>query len=173
MDNRQPSTPSRRPGSRRRLPPFAGCAVMGALFASAVVVVAQGPVDTRTAIRAQLEARVQRAPGDAAGWRLLGKLRWQAGDARGAADALQWATQLDPESAAAHFDLVQALAGLGQAEAAAAHLDCVLKLAPQSDYGRQAQARLTELRPDADGSSVQQVGYQIKRFERSSIPQRV
>ncbi len=116
---------------------------------------------------------MQRAPADATGWRLLGKLRLQAGDSAGAADALRRATQLDPQSAAAHYDLAQALQGLGQSQAAVRHYEQARKLAPESDYGRQAQAQLGQWGHAADVLPIRQVGYEIKRFERSGLVDRL
>jgi hypothetical protein len=133
---------------------------------------AQPPAAPQAAIRAQLEARVQHSPADATAWRLLGKLRRQAGDVAGAADALRRAAQLDPESAAAQFDLAQALLASDQPQAAVAYFERVVELAPESDYGRQAQAQLTRLRPQND-SQVKQAGYEIKRFERAEIAERI
>jgi len=158
--------------SRRRVCAGAIVACFAACLGASSVAIAESPAASHEALRSRLEAHVQHCPNDPAAWRMLGKLRARAGDLPAAAEALSRATQLDPERAAAHYDLAGVLEQLGQLQAAADGYEKAHQLAPESDYGRQALERLNHLRPSA-GSPIKQAGYEIKRFERSAFAERI
>ena len=114
--------------------------------------------------REYLEARVRDNPEDASGWRMLGKVRAQTGDVVLAGEALERAVALDPRNVAANFDLGELLANAGRLPAAADKFRHVTRLAPQSEYAREARERLARMPPELAGEVVP-AGYEIKRFD--------
>lgn len=92
--------------------------------------------------------RVAMQPDDPVAWRMLGKLLLMRGDADAAADALERAIALDPNRVAAHFDLAECHAALGNNDLAVTSFGRVVELAPDSDEARRAQSNIERLAPE-------------------------
>ncbi len=131
-----------------------------------------GPLTGRSAeepedvLAAYLEARLRSHPEDATGWRMLGQLRLQRGNHAGAIKALELAVQLDPNRAAAHFDLGRAFLALGRTEDAADHLRRCIQVAPDSTYAAEARVLSRNLPAPQNDPSVVPAGFEVNRFER-------
>lgn len=98
---------------------------------------------------------------------MLGKAREQGEDQSGALEAFSKSVELDPLSAAAHFDLARLSLEAGEDQRAANHFAEANRLAPDSPYAQQARSFLKDLpRPEHE---VQQAGYEIRRFDRSDL----
>lgn len=113
-----------------------------------------------------LEGRVRDHPEDSAGWRMLGQYRFQQGDYAGASQALERAVALEPDRAAAHFDLGRALLALGLTQEAAVHLRQVMSFAPDSSYAAEARALAKDLPPSPEDAGVIPASFEVNRFER-------
>lgn len=107
--------------------------------------------------------RVREHPRDASAWRMLGRIRLTQNRFAEAKRAFQQAVELDPTSAAAQFDLGRLLVELGMKDESRRHLERATELAPESDYARQARDLLERIGPAE--FDVQQVGYEIRRFD--------
>jgi hypothetical protein len=114
-----------------------------------------------------LESRVASKPGDASSWRMLGRIYKQSGDVPQAYQALQQAVQLDPLSAAAHFDFALVSMDLNHLQMAADHFQRVVELAPNSQYAQTSRTHLPHLPAPQARNDVIQAGYEIKRFDGS------
>ena len=125
---------------------------------------AQQPADS---LRGRLELRVRDRPGDASSWRLLGRAREQDGDRAGAFEAFSRAVDLDPLSAAAHFDLARMYFESGHELDAARHFTEAAQLAPDSEYAADARAYLKGL-PDPT-QAVEHAGFNVRRFDRTNL----
>src|SRR5947207_1092718 len=167
MDHERRRWPQQARRARMLLVSVAAWGAVYVIYASGSY--AQISPDFFAQMHAALQARVAGNPDDATGWRLLGKLRVQTGDLGGAREALERAVRLDPDSAAAAFQLAEVLMRCQQQAAAAAQLRRVCELAPDSDYARSAQSFLLQLGP-ADQSAVIPAGYEIKRFDQTGAP---
>jgi hypothetical protein len=98
-------------------------------------------------LEVSIRRRVAERPDDAVSWRLLGKLLLDRGDVEGAIHALERSTRLDPDAAAAQFDLAQALIRANRRDEAADHLNRAVALAPGSDYATWATVQLADMTP--------------------------
>jgi tetratricopeptide (TPR) repeat protein len=83
---------------------------------------------------AVLQRMVVENPHRADTWRLLGRLHWRQNQIPAAIDCFGRALALQPDNAAAHADLGELLAQLGDHAAASWHFDQVMQIAPSSSY---------------------------------------
>lgn len=116
------------------------------------------------ALRDYLESRVAENPGDTSSWRMLGRVCAQRGDTARASEALDKALQLDPLNVAAHFDYGELLLNSQRTQEAANYFHKVETLAPDSDYARDARARLAYLPPPTEPEAAL-ASYEINRFD--------
>ena len=168
------------------------CAVI--LVGMTAPILAQPDAPAASRMLKRIESRVSENPNDASAWRMLGKLRRKQGDIEGARTALESALQIDDSNTAAHFDLAELFASLGETQTATLHYQNVVTLAPDSNYGKDAEDWLrqyatspqpvfvdeieTELQPstfveesrfveDSSGA-IEQAGFEISRFDNSA-----
>jgi len=87
-------------------------------------------------IVSMLRARVDRAPQHSDSWRLLGKAQADRGDCGAAIESLARALELDPNNAAAHFNLGHLLQNQLQVDAAQMHFEACVSIAPESEYAK-------------------------------------
>jgi len=116
-----------------------------------------------------LEAKLAREPNHADTWRLLGQVKFRQGDKAGALAAVERALSLDPASAAAHFEMGRMIEKQ-RPRAAAAHFQEVVRLAPESDYAKQASERprfLPNSAPAIADDQVTPAGYDVRTFDGS------
>lgn len=92
--------------------------------------------------QAQFEATVALAPDYAEAWNNLGVVRGNRGDRAGAITALRRALALVPHYADAHYNLAEALATVGDVEAARRHWQAYLTYDPNSRWAERARRRL-------------------------------
>ena len=129
---------------------------------------------------AMLQQRLATDPGHADSWRLIGRIHRKQGQLTLAIQAAKRSLDLDPLSAAAHFDYGELLSESGDALQAAVHFQQVFALAPDSSYAGELVNR--GLRPTGDPTSaavagaaiasqddtdgvLQTVGYEIQTFD--------
>jgi hypothetical protein len=110
-------------------------------------------------VESYLRSKLQRDPNDASTWRLLGRLQFERGELPAAYDALHRSLSLEPQSAAARFDLARVLMARGDDADAATEFAAVVELAPDSEYGREARALLQRLPPPHRQSPYQLAAY--------------
>lgn len=135
---------------------------------------AQSPGDgSAQRMQQYLQSRVARNPNDASAWRMLGRTYLQAGERQQAYEALLRAVELDPLSAAAHFDFGEILVRFDQRKQAANYFAKVVRLAPDSEYADKARSRLAGLPEPDQESEIQQASYEIRRFDGSGVLDRV
>lgn len=144
----------------------------------------QAPAD---AMLVMMRSRVAQKPGHSDSWRLLGKLEAKAGNSQAAIAAYSQSLSLDPENAAAHFDLSQLLLAIND-PAAPYHIGQCVAMAPESKYAEQLYDRGLAARPamnsspvgasrsefslatssstaGTDSANVEPVGYRIQTFD--------
>lgn len=92
--------------------------------------------------QAQFEATVALAPDYAEAWNNLGVVRGSRGDRAGAITALRRAVALVPHYADAHYNLAEALAAVGDVDAARRHWQAYLTYDPNSRWAERARRRL-------------------------------
>ncbi|MFH5806538.1 tetratricopeptide repeat protein [Alienimonas sp. DA493] len=162
----------------RSAPPAPFLVVLWAACGLAAVPAAAVAAPPPPAMLDYLETKATAAPGDATAQRLFGRALLDAGRPGDAAGRLRAAVELDPLSGAARFDLGRALHALGDDAGAAEQWRETVRIAPDSEYAADAQARLAELPPaalavqpipdvpadEAAGDGVTPAGYEIREF---------
>lgn len=123
----------------------------------------------RASLYADLEARVLHEPDNANSWRMLGRFHSRDGEWQIARKALKIAVELDPESAAAHFDFAQVLLEMGESEQAVRHLKTASAIAPGSRYADKAALLLNDLEPFDEQDAVIPAGFEVKRFDGTDL----
>lgn len=121
-----------------------------------------------------LYQRASERPNDGASWRLLGRALLDRGQFSDAHAALQKAVSLSSDSVAAWFDLGRVYKAVGQTEKAANCYQTVVQLAPESEYGVQAQAELDRqaVLPSSD-SGIEQASFETRTFDGSEFMDRL
>ena len=157
---------TRRSGDRLRLAWRLTLPGVGVWLLLITPIAAQGWNHHKQSLVALLEQRVQEQPGNASYWRMLGNAYARSGDHSLATAALRRALELDPQSAAAHFDLGISLAQVHDFTSAAQHLEQAISLAPQSEYASLAAQQLQRF-PEPLRPAIQPASFEIDRFERS------
>lgn len=126
---------------------------------------AESDIDSRNDSRVEtwLRRRLDRNPQDAAAWRMWGRLQLKRDRLAEARRAFDRATGLEPNSAAAHFDLGRTLFRLEKLDVAESAFQQVQELAPGSTYDIQAADFLQRIARER--GKIQQADYRIKRFD--------
>lgn len=109
-----------------------------------------------------LEKMVADDPTKADTWRMLGRIYRKQNRLSDAANAFNKTLELQPDNAAAHFDLGELLAFQGRREQADFHFDEVMRLAPESKYAQTLVERGERLPAT---NPIQPASFEIQTFD--------
>lgn len=150
------------------------CALSGSSFAQ------QPEVDhPDTEMLTLLQNMVREDPTRSDSWRLIGRIHQKQGKMVHATEAFETALRYQPDNIAAHADLGDLLAELGQHQAAKTHYDAVMTLGPDSSYAEELAKRgfgssdspdrvstPDDYLSDDDGRNpINLIGYEIQTFD--------
>jgi tetratricopeptide (TPR) repeat protein len=149
---------------------------------------AEEPARGGEAMLEALRRKVQLAPEHSESWRLLGRLHRKRGEGPDALFCFSRAVQLDPENAAAQFDLAEILVQQGRGEEAGTHYRMVFEVAPGSSYARdvprefaavsasergvESKSKFPEISSPSSGAKVAPASWEIQTFDGEAEAER-